>query len=573
MPFGNRLFNVPRVTAPRLMPPATEISATEPPKKAQHGQVTTPAAHEPPFALDGTVTLDKLRELLAVQTELTWLDYKESCDLSRAEGQAELTKDVGAMMIDGGYLVIGVDDDGAPVGIPEKQAADYDEAKLAGKISKYLPTGFEVRSAVHDLGSPGASVKVAIVWIAPHPDGWCVFTRNGDYEVNNKAKVAFRAGEVYARHGSRSEPWHQTDIARARARLVAREKDKWRAEVAEEVRRATVAASAQAAASSASASYSWQLDSEAFQAATVEMLRRADDIPVRLMLRATEAEAKAFRDAGNEADFTTVLDRVTTLAALALDLERPQFFDQALGTFAVIFDGVIADRYAPTSRSAPTPVPAVTAALRISERLYALGALAVRLRRWRAVRQIALLPIPSLQAETRGRSWHRHTLTEASRASLLQHGENGQKVSLLLFAHAAAAEHPVLHPDLHGDPSGGSDPLLTSLCQFDLLATVICGVDVRARTLQDLLRVSYPNFGQFDSRRSAGVVRPLLSGTPERAELLGDATDEDLALVLHFAHQAALEASRAYFGWDAFPDDVTQWIEDQVRLSDSQIFQ
>lgn len=31
--------------------------------------VSIPAAHEPPFALDGTVTRDKLLELLAVGTE------------------------------------------------------------------------------------------------------------------------------------------------------------------------------------------------------------------------------------------------------------------------------------------------------------------------------------------------------------------------------------------------------------------------------------------------------------------------------------------------------------------------
>ena len=43
--------------------------------------MTSPAAHEPPFALDGTVTRHKLRELLDVQTELPWLDFKEECSI------------------------------------------------------------------------------------------------------------------------------------------------------------------------------------------------------------------------------------------------------------------------------------------------------------------------------------------------------------------------------------------------------------------------------------------------------------------------------------------------------------
>jgi hypothetical protein len=48
--------------------------------------VISPAAGQPPFALDGIVTRDKLIELLAVQTELPELDYKRECNLSTAGG-------------------------------------------------------------------------------------------------------------------------------------------------------------------------------------------------------------------------------------------------------------------------------------------------------------------------------------------------------------------------------------------------------------------------------------------------------------------------------------------------------
>jgi len=157
----------------------------------------TPPAHEPPFALDGTVTRDKLIELLGVQTELTWMDYKQACDLSGAAGTVELTKDVGAMMIQGGYLVIGADDSRTPVGISATEAVHFDEATLAAKLAKYLPGGFEVRSAVHDLDDGTGARLLAVIWVAPHPDGWCVFRQNGDYAAaGGKTKTAFRAGEV-----------------------------------------------------------------------------------------------------------------------------------------------------------------------------------------------------------------------------------------------------------------------------------------------------------------------------------------------------------------------------------------
>ena len=69
-------------------------------------------------ALDGTVTRDKLTELLAVQTERPTLDYKRECNLSIAAGTVELVKDIGALNILGGYLVVGADDSGGVTGLP-----------------------------------------------------------------------------------------------------------------------------------------------------------------------------------------------------------------------------------------------------------------------------------------------------------------------------------------------------------------------------------------------------------------------------------------------------------------------
>jgi hypothetical protein len=167
--------------------------------------VISPAAGQPPFALDGIVTRDKLVELLAVQTELPELDYKRECNLSTAGGLVALTKDIGAMSILGGYLVVGADDHGNAVGLPGGQASLFDQATLSAKIAKYLSSGVDVRSGVHELDDGTGPRAVALVWVGPHPDGWCVFTRNGDYTEAGKTKIAFRVGEVYARHGTRSE--------------------------------------------------------------------------------------------------------------------------------------------------------------------------------------------------------------------------------------------------------------------------------------------------------------------------------------------------------------------------------
>ena len=414
--------------------------------------MTFAAAHEPPFALDGTVTAAKLRELLAVQTELTWLDYKEECDISDARGRVEIAKDVGAMMIQGGYLVIGADNSGTPIGLPVHHAKLFDQATLSHKLASYLPQNFEVRSAVHDLeGSDGASTLVAIIWISPHPDGWCIFARDGEYMEGGRTKVVFRQGDVYARHGSRSERWDQTDVGHARRLLIARQKDNWRAEMADERQRVAQAVSAQTAAvTGPAATFNWQADAAAFEAAAVELMRRDDDVPVRRMLRSAQADALGFLDLNNAADQVTILDRVTTVAALGLELARRPFFDMAVALMLELYESSLTGRA--SQHAGLRSLQQFW--LRIAERLYALGALAVRESDWWAVRAIATASVPSLEMQSRNRTWHRHALTQASRTGLLEEpvpAGGMRPISLLLFARAVAVTNPALRPDLPGE--------------------------------------------------------------------------------------------------------------------------
>src|SRR5450755_4317225 len=69
-----------------------------------------------PVVVDGIVSDEKLSELLALQAEYPDLDYKRTVDLTVTEGTVELAKDIGAMQVRGGYIVIGVDGHGAPTG-------------------------------------------------------------------------------------------------------------------------------------------------------------------------------------------------------------------------------------------------------------------------------------------------------------------------------------------------------------------------------------------------------------------------------------------------------------------------
>lgn len=74
-----------------------------------------------------------------------------------------------------------------------RPAGLFDEATLAAKFAKYLRAAFAVRSEVHAVGDRNDAKNVTVIWVTPHPDGRCVFTRNGDYtDRHGKAKARSR---------------------------------------------------------------------------------------------------------------------------------------------------------------------------------------------------------------------------------------------------------------------------------------------------------------------------------------------------------------------------------------------
>lgn len=281
------------------------------------------------------------------------------------------------------------------------------------------------------------------------------------------------------------------------------------------------------------------------------------------MLRAAVAEAQRLvllPDSTDSTDLIVVLDRMAAVAALALDLRRPAFASLACRTLLDVYGWAVEDLRAHSSARGLVPL----LWLRIAERLYALGALAVRLQNWPAVRELALAPVPALSREFRGSSWHRDALTQASRARLFivqQPDGRTRELSMLLFARAAAAAEPVLRPDLPGDVSAsyaGRDSLLDSLCQFDLLVTVVAGVSADATDERALLDVSYPNYGSANGARANLIVQPLVFDSGVRGPLLGETGDAQLAGVLDLADRAARRAGQSFWGWEGYTDPAVQ---------------
>ncbi|MGH3412062.1 MAG: hypothetical protein ACRDQ1_05710 [Sciscionella sp.] len=159
-------------------------------------------------------------------------------------------------------------------------------------------------------------------------------------------------------------PWHQADRAEANARRDPAAKNQWRAESADDFAQALHAATtASNVTNDPSATYTWTLDGAGFEAGTVELLRRDDDVPVKRMLRAPQAEVRRLvadpASGGRPAaadELATVLDRLVTVAGLALDLDRPRYYTMVTQALAELHGWAVGDLRVQTSAYGLVPL-------------------------------------------------------------------------------------------------------------------------------------------------------------------------------------------------------------------------
>jgi hypothetical protein len=164
-----------------------------------------------------SVNEQQLHALLAEQAESASLEYVGDCDLANRRDIVELASEVGAMGAAGGYIVVGVDDHGRPASrLDARKAKLFDDASLRDKLGKYLPGSVDLRTGRHLSGETWA----VVIHVPRHPDGAAVFIAEGTFEENGRPITAFRAGEFFVRHGSKSERPTQEDIARLRRDAV-----------------------------------------------------------------------------------------------------------------------------------------------------------------------------------------------------------------------------------------------------------------------------------------------------------------------------------------------------------------
>lgn len=510
----------------------------------------------PPFE-PRSLGVETLVDLLNEGGERAGLDYKARCDLNKTGEKVELVKDIGAMLIRGGYIVIGADDAGQPTGtVTEEEARLFDQAVVQDKAQRYLAEGFEVRSARMEMDGN----LFGLICVLPHPNGVAPMRMTGNYEDEQGRQVtAFTAGEVLARHGSRSDRWTAEDVREVIASLRAQEREVARAEFrADFIALQTAMTEAGAVAGGASTALDWSLTPDVLCDAVIEQLRRQDRIPLlRLMQHATRDASESLRRQ-DPADFDLILDHLACLAATLMTVEELELAQRIIAVLADTYDALFDASGQPQAVLGATA--SARAGLEIITRVWALGSLATRRRRWSPIRELACHR-PAAYGADHYTTWLFHGAVMAARANLLNDPEQPQRgISVLVLAREHGVRLPPVRLDLAADDE---DALTTSLCQFDLLA---CLIAIRMR-IETTARGSYfAQFARWYAMRSDPAVIAVIENGDARQQIFPFDDDQLALALLDIAHEASRMAAPIN-GWDGYSDErISRFIQDHTTV-------
>ena len=507
-----------------------------------------------PVVVDGIVSEEKVAELLALQAEYPELDYKATIDVSTTAGIVEMAKDVGAMRVRGGYILGGVNNQGQLTGrLDGTDTRPFDEANLVPKLARYLSRPLELRTNVVVRGGH----TVVAICVLPSPLGCTFFVAVGQYEKSGKPVVVFREGDVFWRDGTRSVRLGQEGLEEVIRRRISTEKEVWITEQQEIRERERTelqeAYRTRQLGEGPLGAVDLDLDTASLNLAALDFVRRDDTVALRHLLNDSLARARAFVERGDiEEGLARLLDKLTCLAATFLEYEQRRWFEEVISILVEIYTMPLragdVRRFGLSPRIA-TEERAPRVWLIVIERVYALGALAVRRRDWPAVRTLTLQLPEAIAAEGYDTNWLRHALTMTSRAGQFErHGEGD--VSLLSLSRTVIADLECLRPDV---ASPDDDRLLTSLARFDVLSNIVAIGAAR----DTAGRVFYPNFAKFRQDRIQGVVDQLLSDAEMRAELF-PLDDASLAVALNEIGARAHEEGRLFDGFESWQGTSVQ---------------
>lgn len=494
------------------------------------------------IVVDGRTDREKLVELLQVP-EQTHLDFKAELDLTTKRDELNFVKDAVSMSNrpPGGYILVGVEDDGAlalPIGTIADRAR-FDGARLGDLIRKYIEGEVHVISQVHEVDGH----EVVLIYLPHHRDGLPVpMSKLGQFQgQNGKQVVVFREGDVLVREGARNTPLrhaHWNDLLGLRDQRLREEA---RAQVDSLITDLATAMRANGGGP-APVPLSVEMADDAFGEAVVSHLESGSDIRLRQFL------GQATPLVSNLDERRSALDKITILTAHAMYFECDAVAEKAIDS---LFDAY-----------AKLGLGESVARLDIITRVYVLGSLAVRVRQWAIVHDLALRPYPTNGDVHIYSSWIRHGQVDASRADLFPKDKGGMMISA---ARVLMSEQPAMRPDVPDSavPDPGDlahdDALFNSLCQFDVLYCLIVAAEGQHHGS------GYPAASAMNQDRSNPAFEVVATDQDARAAMFPTSDEPKIAEAMTQVFTSAKRESFGFGGhWWSLPQVAQRFVSNHL---------
>lgn len=471
------------------------------------------------------------------------MEFKAELDLTAKYDELNFVKDAVSMSNrpPGGYILVGVNDDGT-LALPTGTIADrarFDGARLGDMIRRYIEGEVHAISQVHEVDGH----EVVLIFLPHHRDGLPVpMSKLGQFPgPGGKQVVVFREGDVLVREGAKNIPLrhaHWNDLLSLRDQRLREEA---RAQ-ADSLIAELAAAMRAGGPGPAFVPLSVETANDAFGEAVVSHLEAGSDIRLRQFL----GQAAAL--ASNPDERQAALDKVTILAAQAMYFERDAVAEKAIDS--------LFDAYAKLGHGD------AAARLDIVTRVYVLGSLAVRLRHWAVVHDLALRPYPPGGDVYIYSSWIRHGQVDASRANLFPKDKGGMMISA---ARALMSEQPAMRPDVPDsgvpDPSdlAHDDALLNSVCQFDILYCLIVTAEGQHHAS------GYPAASALNQDRADPAFEVVATDAAARAAMFPTSDERKIAEATTQVFTSAVNESFRFGGhWWSLPQGAQRFVSNHL---------
>jgi hypothetical protein len=498
----------PRMAVPPLQA-ATPVA--EPPPVTPYTLVADINDHSP-FAVEWwQLTLEAVETFLGATDDDEPLHWEVKSEWPRPESLCKAV--AGFANREGGYLIVG---------------GRRDEASRAwlveGAACNESEPGTWINRALRTAISPPPEVDVRVFAL---PDGrWVAVVQ----VQPNCGHLSVTRGTVYYRRGGETTPVEDgAELSRIMGAVGSRSRA---GRITEPSAGRPAAAPVQTPPADRLAT---TLSADAFEAAVAARVRaRGEEINV--YLAGVQAElARAVADGQAEA-VGRVLDCTVICGAVCAANGAPdELTARAIRALHQAFDlGV-------RPRGGPNVFPREQLWLELLGRARALGALLVRLEKWEPTRQLVLHDADVERPVREG--WLRHGDVWVSRANLYRRGQNvleGSRVPLRL-----PAEHAQRLRALRPDGVIDEDAVITSACQFDLLANLVSVWHAGG----DPDHAAFPYFAAWDGERVRPMARRLTEDLGARATLLPGAEDTEVALLLQVVASRADTLSQGLGSW------------------------